>query len=123
MAPKSVASSRSSPAALSTPSGSDDVYSGNLDEDWEVYGDDGSHLMSGRWKKIRSKFDRYCYLLLEQNELDGLSSLNSLLDWFIVGACSGDPLFATPSGDKATPVVTMLHNCIASLKQHLLGRE
>lgn len=68
--------------------------------------------------------NRYHHLQLETGELGVPSSLNGLLDWLIVGARTGAPLFTAPSGDIATPGVTELRTRIASLQQQLqAGKE
>lgn len=56
---ESTAPSWQSPPATLTASGSDDVYGGNVDGDWEVDPDNGSAVMIGRSKKLRFKFYRY----------------------------------------------------------------
>lgn len=69
------------------------------------------------WKKLWSKFDRYSHQLLKQGELEVPSPLNSILEWLIVGARSGGPRFATPSGKIVTLSVTTLRNRVAPLEQ------
>lgn len=43
-----------SPAASPAPSGMEDVYGGNLDDDWKVDADNGGTAASGRRKELRS---------------------------------------------------------------------
>lgn len=104
-------------------SGLDDVYGCNLDEDWEGDGDDGSTVTSGRWKKLRSKFDRSLLSVLEREDLEISSSFDGLLERLIVGVRSGGPLFATSSGDISTPSVTTLRNRVGLLEQLHDGRH
>lgn len=94
-------------------------YESNYVKEWTVDGDDDRTVASERWKELRTRFDLYCHLLLDWGELRVCSFLNGLLDWIIVLARSGGPLFATPSGDIATWSVTALHNRVSSLEQQL----
>lgn len=115
----SVASSRQSPTASTSTSGSDDVHGHNLEDDWEVDGDDGGIIGSDLCKEFPSKFDSYRHLLLEREELDFPSSLNDPLDLLIVGARSDGWLFPIPLGHLAIPSVTTLRNRIVLLEQQL----
>lgn len=75
------------------------------------------------WKDHRSKIVRYRHSLSERHEPDFSSSLNGLLNWLILDAHSGGPLFANPSVDLATSSLTMLHTHIASLEQQWQAGE
>lgn len=67
--PASVAPSRKYSAASPAPSRLNDVYVGNLDDEWEVNADDDGATRSGCWKELWSTSDRYRHLLIGKEEL------------------------------------------------------
>lgn len=78
---ESIARSCQSPAATPAPSGLEDVYCGNLDDDWKVDGDNGGNGASGRWKDLRSKIERYRHLVAELGDPQAPDSFGGLFDW------------------------------------------
>lgn len=101
----------------------DDVYSSNLDNDCEVDGHDGSIVVSGRWKELRFKFDRYRHLLVEWGASEVPDSFSGLLDRLIVDSRLIGPSLTVPSGDTAAPSVTSLRDRVASLERQLTTED
>lgn len=90
-----------------------------MDDDRKGDGDDGGIATFGRLNEVLSRSDRYRHLFSERGELEFHSYLNGPLEWLIVGALWGGPLYATSSGNVASLSVTLLHNRVYSLEQQL----
>lgn len=60
---------------------------------------------------------------MERGKLEVPGSFSGLLNWLICGAHSNGPLFASASGDVATPSVTLLRSRVAFPEQQLTNER